>query len=235
MRVSLTQTVERSLEEFLAVQGTFCFPDGEGGCLELLTPLPNMLAVGDLDTQRCAVADYAGHADRWLREHSAGAITLGTTVTGTIKEHARPDGRAEIIVRLVTSNALIYSVSGCDLSSKSLVSGPLEFGRRVQEVLAGATPSLADVTLVAKYLVGAPGLPLKDLVEILYFPIPKEAFAQVLIDADAHGELRAAFGVPDGTPGTIAILQHLNFDVTRPPLQPAGKPLSLNQIALFVK
>jgi hypothetical protein len=231
--IAHAQTAERSLEEFLGAQGTFCYPDGAGGCTEWLTPLPNILGVGDGNTHRCTVADYAGLADQWLRAHSAGAISLGTTVTGTIKEYARPDGRAEIIVRLVTSNALIYSVSGCDMSPETVVSGPLEFGRRVQEVLAGATPSLADVTLIAKYLIPAPGLPLKDLVETLYFPIPDEAVAQVLIDADAHGELRAAFGVPDGTPGRIAILQQLNFDVTRPPLQPSGMPLELEQIVLL--
>jgi hypothetical protein len=35
-----------------------------GGCVEWLTPLPNMLGGGDVAMQRCAVADYAGLADR---------------------------------------------------------------------------------------------------------------------------------------------------------------------------
>jgi hypothetical protein len=43
------QTVERSLEEFLAAQGTFCFPDGLGGCFEYLAPLPNMFGGFDAD------------------------------------------------------------------------------------------------------------------------------------------------------------------------------------------
>jgi hypothetical protein len=89
------------------------------------------------------------------------------------------------------------------------------------------------VTLIAKYLVPAPGLPLKDLVETIYFRVPGEAVAQVLIDADAYGELREAFGVPDGTPGTIAMLLQMNFDPTRPPLQPSGIPLDLEQIVLL--
>jgi hypothetical protein len=35
------QTVERSLAEFLAVQGTYCIADGSGGCLHLQGPQPN--------------------------------------------------------------------------------------------------------------------------------------------------------------------------------------------------
>jgi hypothetical protein len=37
------QTVARSLDEWLGVQGTFCFPDGAGRCAQFFAPLPNVL------------------------------------------------------------------------------------------------------------------------------------------------------------------------------------------------
>jgi hypothetical protein len=135
------ETVERSLDDFLAAQGSFCIPDGVGGCQQFLAPLTNQLGWEDPERNRCAVVDYLGSADAWLQEQSSGAISLGTTVTGTVKEHTMEDSRAQITVRLVVSNALTYAVSGCNI-----LGGPLVFGARPQEVLNGATPSLADAT-----------------------------------------------------------------------------------------
>jgi len=98
-------------------------------------------------------------------------------------------------------------VAGCDPAS-----GPLEFGRRAQEVLAGATASLADAIFYARYLVPVPGRPLQDLVQIVFFAVPGEAIAETRFKARSHGELRAAFGVPDGTPGKLKIKEKLVFD-----------------------
>jgi len=87
---------ERSLNEFLAAQGTFCVPNGSGGCNLFFDPLPNFLGWQDDEANRCALVDYAGLADAWLQEQSGGAIRLGTTVTGWVKEKPLSDGGAEI-------------------------------------------------------------------------------------------------------------------------------------------
>jgi hypothetical protein len=218
------QTVERSLDEWLATQGTFCFPDGAGGCVQFVAPLPNQLGVGDQEENSCAYVDYAGLANDYIEAQSGGAISLGTTVTGSIKERTTSAGSAEITVRLVTSDALIFAVSGCNLAS-----GPILFGRRAQEVLAGATPALADVTLIAKYTTPTLGAPLEDLVKLNSFPSTHELLNEVRIDADGSGELRAAFGVPDGTPGTIDLRSRAHLTKMN------GKPNILEDIKLSVE
>jgi hypothetical protein len=191
---------ERSLDKFLAAQGTFCFPDGEGGCWQNVPPLPNIAGWEDIARDRCALVDYAGLAARWLQDMSAGAISLRTAITGTVRERTLANGGAEIIVRLNLSDALMFSVAGCDLAE-----GPLEFGYRVQEILAGATPSLGDAEMVIKFAVVAPGLPLPDIIRIIFFPEVGEDIEVIRLDAEAHGALRPAFGVPDGTPGTLRV------------------------------
>jgi hypothetical protein len=57
------QSVDRSLDEFLAAQGTLCIDDGEGGCLLMFAPLPAMIGAQDDTRNRCALIDYAGIAD----------------------------------------------------------------------------------------------------------------------------------------------------------------------------
>ena len=135
-------------------------------------------------------------------------MSLPTTVTGSVKEHTSPDGTAEITVRLVTTDALVFVTDSCPGGE----AGTVIFGRSPAEVLAGATPTLADMTLTVKYLVTASGLPFEDLVELLTFPDPGERLNQLLYDADARGELRAAFGVPDGTPGLFSTRAKVNLD-----------------------
>jgi hypothetical protein len=202
------QTVERSLEEWLAVQGTFCLPDGAGGCLQWQGPQPNIGVVGDPDFARCGLVDYAGVHARWLTSQSDGSIALPTSVTGTVKEHTLPDGTAEITVRLVTTDALAFAVQGC----AGATLGPVLFGWSPAEVLAGATPSLGDASLKFQYIVPAPGLPFHDLVQVIASPEPGTMLVASTLDADSRGELRAAFGVPDGTPGTLSVVLLGIFD-----------------------
>ena len=105
-------------------------------------------------------------------------------MTGTVKERTVAAGSAEITIQLSSSKALVFSVAGCDLAS-----GPLEFGRRAQEVLIGATPSLADAIFYARYIVPVSG-PLQDLVQIVFFAIPGEAIAETRLKARFQGQLR---------------------------------------------
>jgi hypothetical protein len=219
-------TVERSFDEWLAAQGTFCVPDGSGGCFLFFPPLPNMLGWEDNDSGTCALVDYAGLANQYIKQQSGGAIDLGTTVTGTVKERALNDGRSEITVRLQFTNALAFAVAGCDITS-----GPLIFGYRTQEVLAGATPSLANGSIVFKYTTPLPGSPQggyhpQDLIEVVFFPQVGQDLAYVNFNADADGHLREASGFPDGTLGTLSIKELALFK----PKGRAGEPFVVHRI-----
>jgi hypothetical protein len=219
------QTVERSLEEWMAVQGTFCIPDGAGGCLRLQGPQPMIVGIEDTASTKCAFIDYASVIDRWLTTESAGPVALPTNVTGSVKEHISADGTAEITVRLVTTNALMFVVDGCVGGEL----GSILFGWPPAEVLAGATPTLADVTFYARYIMPEAGLPLSDIGQIIAFPHSGEQIGQVRQDGDARGELRAAFGVPDGTAGTLSTWQHFNFEKAN------GRPIIKQRIDLDVE
>jgi hypothetical protein len=89
--------------------------------------------------------------------------------------------------------------------------GPLVFGRTAQEVAAGATGyALGENNMELKFINTAPGAPLPNQV-ILFGNLPGLLEGQELISwrytARAQGELRAAFGVPDGTRGRFLTSQ----------------------------
>jgi hypothetical protein len=219
------QTVRRDLNQWLAAQGTFCVPNGSGGCFLFFSPLPNMLGWQDETNNRCALVDYAGLANnRYLKPQGR---DLGTTVTGTVTERRLSDGKAEITVRLQVTNALTFAVTGCDLTA-----GPLIFGYRAQEILTGAPPSLADASFVAKYTVASPGLPLTDLIEVAFFPELGTNLISAHFDADTtDGRLRAASGFPEGTLGTLSIKELGLFK----PRGTAGAPFVVHRITFAVQ
>ncbi len=54
----------------------------------------------------------------------------------------------------------------------------------------------------------APGAPLPDLEQLFFDPHPGQELPSFLsFRSQADGELRAAFGVPDGTPGRVEVVQ----------------------------
>src|SRR5262245_20863131 len=101
-------TTSRPIAELVDAQGRFCFPDGLGGCLLSAPPWPNFLAFRQEDPELCMMVDYAGVADRYLREVSGGAVSLGTTMDGSISERTLDDGRVLLSVRLQTERALTW-------------------------------------------------------------------------------------------------------------------------------
>jgi hypothetical protein len=89
-----TQT--RPITAFVDAQGTFCFPDGMGGCLTFVPPVANFIGWTDRARNRALSVDYAGLVDDFF----GGA--LGTTTAGTVTERPLADGRAEVTVVLHT-------------------------------------------------------------------------------------------------------------------------------------
>ena len=206
-------TVTRPIEDFVSQQGTFCVDDGKGGCLLYVPPIANYLgwttpgrpqancpapnpALG-CQPSLGALVDYAGLANAWLISQGK---DLGTKTDGTITERPLSNGKAEITVLLHTKNALTFVVPCCDYAG-----GTLLFGRRALEVAVGMKPSLADTFLKLIFTNTATGAPLPDLVGL--FQTRFGDIRSIEFHAQASGELRAGFGVPDGTPGRATVVQ----------------------------
>ena len=74
------------------------------------------------------------------------------------------------------------------------------FGYTVAEVLNGATPASGEVFLTVDFINPAGvGGPFPDVMVV--------EFEDILISARGRGALRQGFGVPEGTPGFMHVLQ----------------------------
>jgi hypothetical protein len=161
----------RPISDFLANQGKYCIQldsNGSidcatshyvtdttgGGCFLFVPPVANYFG-WSAPTGTSASFDYAGLADAALGGR------LGTTMSGSIDETAQSDGTAIVKVVLHSQNALAFAVQGFDFN------GPLLFGNRVAEVLAGAQPSVGSCTLKLTFRNSAPGAQLPDIEELV--------------------------------------------------------------------
>lgn len=190
----------RPIEEFVDAQGTFCFPDGMGGCILFVPPIENFIGQSDPANGLLSSVDYAGLADSWIQDTCG--LSFGTTFGGTVSEEVLEDGRALVHVTLQTRNALSWVTDGGDFNN------PLLFGARAPDVCNGDEPSLGSMTLVVDFINPAPGDPLPDLLQILAAPLEGQEVLKLLMRARADGDLRAAFGVPDGTRGRFYTTQN---------------------------
>lgn len=215
-------TTRRSLEEFLAAQGTYCI-NNPSDCVDVQAPLPELIQYVNGEFTIVSIVDYFGQADPYLRHASGGRISLGTTVEGSVTERVLKDGRVLVHVIVRTRNALMYAAG-----PEFLAGDPLFFGATVGEVLHGATPALGTSFLESKYITTAPGLPLPDLVQISYFPESGQEELKLNFHAKADGLLREASGFPEGTPGRLSVKQVANFKKPGPD----GNPYSVETITL---
>jgi hypothetical protein len=200
----------RPIEDFLNAQGT----GGNG----LPAPLNGDLGAFDAKAGRFIQVDYTGLANKWIEEESyklGTPMSLGTETEGTIIERPLPDGRAEVTVLLHTKNALTW-VSVYQPAIEPPL-GDLLFGHPAEDVLGGADPALGESFLKWVFINDAPGAKLPDLfVEIVPLPpapVPHQTI-MLLMEASAHGTLREAFGVPEGTPGRAQTTQTGLFQTT---------------------
>jgi hypothetical protein len=193
-------TVTRPISDWLDAQGTYCVDDGMGGCILFEPPVANYLAWTDPARNRIGSFDYAGLANEWIVAN--GGDSLGTTMSGKVIERTLPDGRAAVHVILKTKRALTFVADGLDFG------GPLLFGYRPAEVLAGAEPALCNGTYILKFKNTAPGAPLPDFMQLAFAPEPGQEITQINIKCVSKGSLRALYGVPEGTPGMTNITQN---------------------------
>jgi hypothetical protein len=109
------------------------------------------------------------------------------------------------MVLLQTDNALSWVMDNlaCDATSPDAVL----FGHLAPDVLHGATPALGSSFLQLVFKNTAPGAPLPDFIQLAFAPLPSQEITFIGFVAQADGPLRAAFGVPDGTPGRAGITE----------------------------
>jgi hypothetical protein len=202
----------RPIEDFVSAQGTFCIPDGSGGCFLFVPPVANFIGwdnAGEVPPEetRGASIDYAGLANAWIEGASGGAVSFGTTFDGTITERPLADGRAAVQVRLHTHDALAWVIAADEQGNLDFGSGTLLFGHRAPEALEGAEPALVESFFHVRFINTAPGAPLPDLLQLFFAPEPGQEATFLSFHAHGGGPLRAAFGVPDGTPGRLTVTQ----------------------------
>lgn len=191
--------VQRPLSDWLNAQGTYCVDDGGGGCILFEPPVPNYLAWTDPARNRIGSFDYAGLANQWIIDN--GGTSLGTTMSGKLIEKALPNGRARVQVVLKTKKALTFVADGLDFG------GPLVFGYRPAEVLAGATPALCNGSFGLTFINTAPGAPMPDFMQLAFAPEPGQEILSIKVGCVAKGALRALSGWPEGTRGQTGIHQ----------------------------
>jgi hypothetical protein len=190
-------TSPRPISDFVSQQGTFCFPDGRGGSVIFVPPLPNFIGWSDWRSGNNAWVDYAGLAN------AACGGDFGTQTRGTVIERPLPDGRADVTVTLHTTKALTWVIERCsDFAGATPV-----FGHRAADVLAGAEAALGESFLQLSFTNSAPGAPLADLMQLFFLPAPGQQLHKYVFYAMAKGPLRNAFGVPNSTPGMVTVAE----------------------------
>lgn len=132
------------------------------------------------------VVDYAGVRARDL------GLSFGFSVTGTVSLRELPDGTGEVLVSVGFTNVLTrVSNSG----------GALILGYIFNELPGhpSRVPGLSNGHLQAKYIVPDPASPELDLAIVTF--AGGGTLTQLKLNSEGEGPLRAAFGVPEGTPG----------------------------------
>jgi hypothetical protein len=224
---ALAGTVQRPISDFISQQGTFCFPDGSGGCLLFVPPDPNYpgwINSVDSDVVYFAAVDFAGVV-------LPGTYPPGKSpkLSGSVTERALPDGRAEVTVLLHSKNVLCW-VMEIDLAGDvpgQILNRPTVFGHRQADVRAGAKIALANSFLHLRFINTAPGAPLPDAVQLFLLPEPTQQIKFLAFTAQASGPLTVLFGVPEGTPGKAMIVQTGLFGRPAQPLAADAFPAEI--------
>jgi len=149
----------------------------------------------NLPLSNTGVVDYAGKLAAFYH------LPLGTSVTGTVKVTALPDGTGEVLVNVDFTNALTYAVNS---------GGTLIFGYTGPEVVGGRTAALSSGHVQVNYIVPDADNPPLNLIPVIFSSAA--TVEQIKFHSDGDGALRAGFGVPEGTPGTCIVAQNGLFN-----------------------
>lgn len=193
---------DRPFTDFLVAQGTTSV---------FVPPVPDYVGWFDGNFVTFALIDYAGLANAWIESESNGTQSLGTRVYGTVKERVRPDGRAEVRVKLEARNALSWAFLVGDADDDDplpFLNTPLSFGARAQDVVEGAKAALGKASFDLTFFNTAPGALLPDLVQLVNTPRPDQTPVRFKFQSQACG-LK-----PNGAPARLRVRQNCSDDGT---------------------
>lgn len=188
---------QRPIADFVDRQGDYCILDGvyADPCptdppLLFVPPVDNFIGWTDPALAIAASMDYAGLAD------ACAGGAFGTEMSGSVTERPLADGRAEVHVRLHTTNALTWVAEG-DFN------GPLQFGQRLEACgePPGMEAALGSSLLHVTFINTAPGAPLPDLIQLFVAPEAGQEVVKLSFHGHADGSLA------DGTPGRVTVTQ----------------------------
>lgn len=170
---SWAQAEQRPISDFIAAQSVFP---------------PTYTPWVDPATNQWLMFDAFGTlADRF-------ALDFGTTFDGRVTVRPLADGRAHVTVVLHTKNGICYGFNGAPTAAT------LAFGERPSVIgVTGAPAALGEAVTRFEFTMPSMDAPLPDyFADLGYEDYPIEFLAAVV---NCDGELRAASGYPDGTPG----------------------------------
>jgi hypothetical protein len=174
--IAAGQVTTRPILDFVNAQGTF-----DLGFL-IVPPVPNFLGTSDPVAGLSMSIDYAGLADE-----TCGGVA-GTTFAGSVKEKLLPDGRAEVTVELLTSDAIAWVVDGFDFANDPVIFG-VRWEDKEGNCVINGTPVLGNSMLKLTLINTAPGAPLPDLIQLAVAPEPGQELLAISLHAEAIGEL----------------------------------------------
>jgi hypothetical protein len=183
--------------------------DTQGSTTVQTAPVPDYLAWTDVRRGVMISIDYAGIANAWTEAASGGTVSYGTTISGSITERARADGRADVQIIIQARSALTYVV-GFDA-----VNGPnfsdVRFGNLAPEALASGDAALGDCEIQFRIINTAPGAPMPDLFDafVLGNAPPGVELLFIGVSGRATGTLHAGAlpGLTEPTSGRATVIQ----------------------------
>jgi hypothetical protein len=193
-------TIQRPITDFLSVQGTAA----QGSFLAWAS---DRSTLANCSGSPFGFIDYAGIRNAFII--ADGGQSLGTTMSGSVHQKDNGDGTSTVSVQLDTTNAM--AVGAC-VDSFGNISTPY-FGYGVADVLAGKPAALGTSHLSTVFTIAGTG-PTAPLPDLLIFalgapncPAAPPCLNTLKFTGAATGALRAVYGVPEGTPGTMSISQ----------------------------
>ena len=182
--------IKRPLSDFAGAQGTssLFFP-----------PAPDLVGWANNPFTLFALVDYTGQQAAWISAN--GGPDLGTAVGGSVVERPLSDGTTMIHVALNAKNANTFALNATDFV----------FGYEPNDLVTdpSRSPALSNAQFRVDFTNTSPGAPLPDLVDafILGNAAPGQSLRFLSFRSSGSGPLRSAYGVPDGTPGHLAVTQ----------------------------
>lgn len=155
--------------------------------------------------------DYTGLRNRQII--AGGGPDLGTIISGSITERALDDGTVEVHVVVHADNSFAIG--------RALLTNVILFGHSAGQVIGGADVALGQCDFDLTFINSAPGAPMPDLATT------NVTFKSLFFRGSADGTLRAAFGVPDGTPGRGHVVQNGLFNASGQGATADGFPAEL--------